>query len=241
MYFPLSQVPPQSDNFRQQLFETLPDDFFMFQREFYFYNSVLDRFKSLIEEEGEDGAILDFASGPLTLPGELTFNRGFEEPLVLENLSPAGYKMWDDEFGGLDLPHAIISLETIAKMHALGMVLLEKKTIDDENLVKLLQWDLTKLMNDSLLDMIDSGINTFIDWLAVHDEQDSKSKLAYLLKDRNYMTVLRDNVVKGKADKLQVILHGDAKTNNIMFKYGSDDTTPVGVALVDFQAMKRPI
>ena len=198
MNFPLFQVPPQSDNHRQRLFESLPGDFFMFQREFYFYNLILDIFNSIIQEEGEDGSFLDFVSRPLTLPGELTFNRGFDEPLVLENLSSGGFKMWDDEFGGLNLSHAIVSLETLAKMHGLGMVLLEKKTIDDENLVKLLQWDLTKLMNDSLLDMIDSGINTFIDWLAVHDEQDSKSKLAYLLKDRNYMTVLRDNVGKEK-------------------------------------------
>ena len=42
-------------------------------------------------EEGEEANILDFVSTPFPIPGELTFNRGLEGPLVLENISPTGY------------------------------------------------------------------------------------------------------------------------------------------------------
>ena len=230
-----TQVPPKSENIRQAIFETIPDDFFLFQREFFIYNSVHDLFKNVIEEEGEDANILDFASTPFPLPGELTFNRGLEEPLVLENISPAGYRMWQDEFNGLDLAHALISLETYGKVHALGMVLLEKNVIDDDNLKKLLDVDAVKLMTENLLQMIEKGMTAFIDWLDENDDHDSKAKLKHLLEDRNYLTVFEEKFKKGKHEEIPTIIHGDARSNNIMFKYGGDGITPVGVVFIDFQ------
>ena len=236
MYFLFSfKVPPKGENIRQAVFETIPDDFFLFQREFFIYNSVHDLFKNIIEEEGEDASMLDFVSTPFPLPGDLTFNRGLEEPLVLENLSPAGYRMWSDEFNGLDLAHALIALETYGKVHALGMVLLEKNAIDDDNLKRLLDVDAIKLMTENLLEMIDKGMKAFIDWLDENDDKDSKAKLKHLLKDRNYMIIFEDKFKKGKNDEIPTIIHGDARSNNIMFKYGSDEITPVGVVLIDFQ------
>ena len=230
------QVPPQSNNIRQQLFDTLPEDFYMFQREFYFYNSVLDLFKGVIEDEGEDVDILDFASNPLTLPGQLTFNRGFEEPLVLENLSFDGYKMWEDEFNGLDLAHAIVSLETFGKMHALGMVLFDKKVVKDDNLCQLLEFDYFKMFTDQMLGMVDNGMKAVVEWMAENDvEEESITKMECLLNDRNYVKMMTESFEKGKSEEMQVILHGDARSNNILYKYGSDGRTPVGVKLVDFQ------
>ena len=229
------QVPPKSKNYRQAVFETIPDDCFLFQREFFIYNSVHDLFKNAIEEAGEDASMLDFVSTPFPLLGNLSFNRGLEEPLVLEDLSSAGYRMWSDGFNGLDLAHALISLETYGKVHALGMVLLENNAIDDENLKELLDVDAMKWMTESLLEMFDKGIQAFIDWLDENDDQDSKIQVKHLLKDRNYMIIYEDKFKKGKKNEIQTIIHGDANFNNIMFKYGNDGITPVGVALIDFQ------
>merc|ERR1719508_241722 len=55
------KVPPQSNNLRQMLFETFPADTHLFQREFYFYNSVRNLFQTVIEDETDDGEdILNF-------------------------------------------------------------------------------------------------------------------------------------------------------------------------------------
>lgn len=220
---------------RQALFETIPDDMNVFQREFYFYNSVLDLFRTVIEANKEDSYMMEFTSTPFPLPGDLTFNRGLEEPLVLENLSPAGYKMWPDEFNGIDLPHALISLETYGKLHALGMVLLDTEAIRDDNLKKLIDIDVMKLMTENVQKIIDKGMAAFINWMDENEEHASKANLEYLLKDRNYMKLLEEKFMKGKNEEIQAIIHGDARSNNIMFKYGSDCTTPVGVVLIDFQ------
>jgi len=230
------KVPPQSGNVRQTLFEALPRDAFFFEREFYFYNSALDLYKSLIANEGEDMSMVDFVATSLPLPGDLSFSRGYEEPLVLEDLSASGYRMWPDEFNGLDVKHIMVCLETYGKLHGLGMVLLDKKKITDDNLNKLINMDITTFYTDLVKDMVDRGMANFIDWFSKNKEEESKSKLESLLKDRNYMKVLKNSFEKGKKDEMRTLTHGDARSNNFLFKYDSDDVTPVGMVLLDFQA-----
>ena len=230
------QVPPRSGNIRQVIFDALPCDAFFFEREFYFYNSVLDLYKTLIENEGETVAMLDFAATPFPLPGDLSFNRGYEEPLVLENLGESGYRMWPDEFNGLDIQHAMVCMETYGKLHGLGMALLDKQIITDDNFNKLMHLDITAIYSDIIKDMADKGMAAFIDWLAKNNEEESKCKLESLLKDRNYMNVVKNKFEEGKEEEMRTIMHNDARSNNIMFKYGSDNLTPVGMALLDFQA-----
>jgi hypothetical protein len=52
--------------------------------------------------------------------------RALTEPLLLEDLGDSVFKMWDDEFNGLDLPHTLKVMEALGKHHALGMVFVEK-------------------------------------------------------------------------------------------------------------------
>jgi len=229
------KVPPRSGNLRQVLFDALADEAFIFEREFYFYNSALDLYRTLIENEGEDATMVDFAATPFTLNGDLSFNRGYEEPLVLENMSASGYSMWQDEFNGLDIKHVMVCMETYGKLHGLGMVLLDKNMIADDNLEKLVNFDMTSLYTDLIKDMVDKGMTAFIDWLAENKEEESKHKLESLLKDRNYFSVAKNKFEEGKKEEMRTILHGDARSNNIMFKYGSDNDTPVGMVLLDFQ------
>ena len=63
------QVPPKTNQVRQQLFDSLADQD-LFQREFHFYNSVCNLFKITIEDEDEDVKdILNFIPHSLTLQG----------------------------------------------------------------------------------------------------------------------------------------------------------------------------
>ena len=41
--------------------------------------------------------------------------------------------------------------------------------------------------------------------------------------------------LEGKRHKLQAVLHGDARSNNMLFKYDCEGRQPIGVKLVDFQ------
>ena len=40
---------------------------------------------------------------------------------------------------------------------------------------------------------------------------------------------------EGKKHELQLIHHGDARSNNMLFKYANDNTTPVEAKLIDYQ------
>ena len=179
--------------------------------------------------------MLDFAAKPFPVNGDLSFNRGYEEPLVLENLAESGYRMWPDEFNGLDIQHVMVCMETYGKLHGLGMALLDKNMITDDNLDKLMNLDMTTLYTDIVMGMVDKGMAAFIDWLKENNEEESKCKLEYLLKDRNYMNVAKNKFEEGKKDEMRTIMHGDARINNMMFTYGSDKVTPVGMTLLDFQ------
>lgn len=228
------KVPPQCNNLRQHLFEMFPEHE-MFQKEFYFYNSVQNLFKIVIEDEEEDVKdILNFIPRSMTLPGQITFNQGLNEPLTFENLSASGYRMWKDEFSGLDLAHAGIGLETLGKMHALGIVLFEKKLVEDKN--RLLDFDMMIQFKGPLLDIIDKGMTAFKDWM-VNNNLDNKSieKLEDELHDRNYLNTVAKLFKEGRRHELQLIQHGDARSNNMLFKYANDNTTPVEAKLVDYQ------
>ena len=66
----------------------------MFEREFYVYYLLRSLSKAVIEDQKQDPEdILDFFPIPLTSPGEMTFSRGMEEPLVFENLSTLGFEL----------------------------------------------------------------------------------------------------------------------------------------------------
>ena len=70
----------------------------MFEREFYFYNSLCKLFQTVIEDQNQSVEdILNFLPIPLTLPGKMSLSRGVKEPLVFENLSTSGFRMWKGE------------------------------------------------------------------------------------------------------------------------------------------------
>ena len=180
--------------------------------------------------------MLNFIPTPITAPGPLTLNRGLEEPLVSEDLSQAGYKMWKDEFNGLDLAHAGIALEAYGKLHALGLALFEKKVVEDENIVKLLDVDMMKWYTDSIMDQVEAGMRSFREWMLNNDYQkEAVAKLDNELNDRNYKKNAQKLFEEGKEHDLQIIHHGDARSNNILFKYADNNTTPVEVKVIDYQ------
>ena len=64
---------------------------------------------------------------------------------------------------------------------------------------------------------------------------DAVEKVKNELKDRNYAKTCKHIFQEGKSHEMQVIQHFDARSNNMLFNYAADNTTPMKAKLVDFQ------
>ena len=207
-----------------------------FQREFFFYHSVRNLFNDIIKNNADyESDMLEIFPKPYIIPGHTAFNRGLEEPLIFEHLGNIGYRIWKDEFNGLDIPHTEVALEAYGKLHALGMVLFEKVEVRDENIIKLFNFNpaVASIVSGKI---IDEAMKTFIEWMK--NNQYAKEVIAKVeneMKDRNYMKTCEKLFKEGQSHEIQVVQHFDARLNNIMFNYEADNITPVKAKLVDFQ------
>jgi len=230
-----SKVRPESNELRKQIFDSFPAELYPFQREFFFFHSVRNLFKNVIEENAKDVSnLLDFIPQPYILHGPITFNQGLEEPLTCEDLSKAGYKIWNDEFNGLDIPHAEVALEAYGRLHGLGMVLLEKEGVKDENIEKLFNFNPATAY--IIPEGVEAGLKTFRDWMINNNYSKNAVEIVEKeAKDRNYLKTIEKLFEEGKSHEMQVIQHFDARSNNMLFNYAVDNTTPMKAKLVDFQ------
>jgi len=230
-----SKVRPESNELRKRIFDSFPPELYPFQREFFFFHSVRNLFNNVIEENARDVSnLLDFIPKPYILHGPVTFNQGLEEPLTCEDLSKVGYRIWKDEFNGLDIPHAEVALEAYGRLHALGMVLFEKGEVKDENIRKLFNFNpATACM---IPEIVEGGLKTFRDWMKNNNYAKNAVEIVEKeMKDRNYLKTVAKLFEEGKSHEMQVIQHFDARSNNMLFNYAADNTTPMKAKLVDFQ------
>ena len=209
----------------------------MFQREFYFYNSVRKSFEEIVETETENiDEMLDFLSKSFTLPGPLTFDRGFEEPLVLEDLTQLGYTRGKDDIKGFDLNHTEVAMGAFGQLHALGMVLLEKKGLDEDNLVELLDLDMRMIFTAPFIELTEKGMISLKEWMLENNySKEALENLDKKLDNKNWKKDFEQLYEEGKAHELQTIQHGDANCYNVLFKYDTETGRPTSSKLVDFQ------
>ena len=155
-------------------------------------------YKIVIEDQVEEenhANILNFIPKSFTLAEEIHFNKGIEHPLVFEDVQNEGYRMWKDEFTGFDLAHAEVGLDILGKMHALGLVLLDKKIVEDHSLTELLNFNLLKLLTEPIRQIVDIGMNTLLEWMKNNkkDDEDEVSirKLAQYFEKRKGTSYLK--------------------------------------------------
>ena len=221
---------------RKRIFDSFPPELYPFQREFFFFHSVRNLFNKVIKENLKDvGNLLDFIPKPYILQRPVTFNQGLEEPLTCEDLSKVGYKNWKDEFNGLDIPHAEVALEAYGRLHALGIVLFEKEEIKDENLTKLFNFNPATAF--IIPEIVEKGLKTFCDWMKNNNYAKNAVEIVENeMEDRNYLKTVKKLFEEGQSHEMQVIQHFDARSNNMLFNYAADNTTPMKAKLVDFQS-----
>ena len=81
-----------------------------------------------------------------------------------------------------------------------------------------------------MLEKVYEGMEAFLKWMTEHDvDSGSILELKYQLKDRNYMKMNSEMFMEGKRHKLQAVLHGDARSNNMLFKYDCEGRQPIEV------------
>ena len=207
-----------------------------FEREYVLYAILSDKFEDLCAENNEDAReIKGYISEAFFLPGELSLDRALTEPMLFEDLGDFGYKMWDDEFNGLDLPHTLKVMEALGKHHALGMAFVEKmKSFENEIYEELLLPEFSVIFTDELVQMMDRALKVIVDWMK-ENKYDSESTKKVENYQREAKSVIRGIYEDMKALEPQSFSHGDCRLNNFMFKYASDGKTPTDVKIVDFQ------
>ncbi|XP_042218372.1 uncharacterized protein LOC121863698 [Homarus americanus] len=156
------------------------------------------------------------------------------EMIFLEDLRPRGYQMFDRR-KGMDVPHATLVLQELARMHAASRFL-QARTPDQDLLDKF------KTIKTDWLNCTDSGGQMFHNMISTHF-----SIAEELLHKVEGYEVAEQWIIKNKGDcssilasqlmrnaKFDVICHGDCWNNNLLFRY-NEVGDPVEVILLDLQ------
>ena len=230
------KVPPAADPTKKYIFDTFSSTMKPFEREYVFYNILGEKYKEICNENKEDTKELTgYISDSFSLPGELSLERALTEPMLLEDLGDSGYKMWEDEFNGLDLAHTMKVMEALGKHHAMGIAFVEKmQTFENEIYEDLLLPEFSTLFTDDAFKFMHNAVQFMIDWMKENKyDAESTKKMEYY---RDNVGAEFQVIYEGFKDlQPQSFTHGDCRANNFMFKYATDGKTPIGVKIIDFQ------
>lgn len=136
--------------------------------------------------------------------------------IVLEDLRKIDFTL-GDRFGGVDLDHSLLVVRQLAKQHAASHIILqtdpEEAKFYDESL-----W--TPRFEETIKNMMGNAVtyiaNYVRDWKDLPGHDRYYEKLIQL--QENIMQVVFDSYVRDD-EEVNVILHGDCWTNNMMFRY----------------------
>lgn len=166
----------------------------IFQREIYFYDIVVNVFKSL---------------GACTFIPECyyTSSEPFKELLVLENLKTQGFSLWP-RTKEMDVQHLELTLKEYAKLHAFSFALRRHKP------------EVLQEIEDNTTDIY----LPIIKRCGTAETIAKLSERVWSAFGKNggvfpVVEVMERLVAKGAAGRYGVLCHGDAWCNNILFKY----------------------
>lgn len=156
---------------------------------------------------------------------------GDESVLVMQDVSVLGYKT-EDKFKGLDLPHTLMAAEHLARLHALSHAYHQT-----QNFLKRFP---TLETNDGLTTlMVDFPLMIYENVVGILSERPELTHLQEKLRDnQDLMKSKLKEVVSRNSSRHKVIClaHGDAWTNNLMYRNreGPDGPVPEDLLLIDW-------
>jgi thiamine kinase-like enzyme len=153
----------------------------------------------------------------------------YSEPniLVLQDLNHLGYKM-ADRIKGLDLSHCQLALKSLARFHGMSVALHKKDPKSMSSFNEVFYKEQNRPIISSYMEPAIKRLASAIEnWPGYSRFVDKIRSVA----ETSVIKVIE--VVKPKEGSLSVLNHGDFWTNNIMFRYSSNEV--VDSVFVDFQ------
>ncbi|XP_068227459.1 uncharacterized protein [Palaemon carinicauda] len=201
----------------------------IFAKEVNFYSEVIPALNGILKEIG---------CGPLSFPK--CFHHRLEkgnDMIILENLKEQGYLMKDKALG-VDVDHAVLVLQELAKLHAASVLFQAKyPEMDLVDRFKCLQKEWTEEFNVGC----DFGgfVDNFLDIaLAMFEKFGGCEKvISWVKKIRpNVWNMYKEHLVR--TPPFAVIVHGDCWINNLLFRY-DDFGKPSEVMFLDLQGCRK--
>lgn len=181
----------------------------LFEREVYFYKTVIPKFIEFQRECGLDVDLV-FSSYPKCLDTEYISETG-EYIIVFEDLCTQGFEMWQRDITS-PLENVNLVVRTLAKFHAVSFAMKDQQPQNFEEFKKL---------SDLLLAFtyLPKGLKMFESRLLKASENlnDPKHKEIYNQILNNLQNYLKDTMDITNKDRFYVVGHGDCNTNNILF------------------------
>uniref|UniRef100_A0A1I8P3W3 CHK kinase-like domain-containing protein n=1 Tax=Stomoxys calcitrans TaxID=35570 RepID=A0A1I8P3W3_STOCA len=204
----------EGDDFAQESIK--PYD--IFNREIEIYETVLPKLNELLKESGAEEQI--FAE-------TLMVDRE-RSALIFEDLNERDYIM-ADRLKGLDMDIVKIILRKLAKMHACSAVLNEREKGCLEHYDKGMFNRHTEAYAPCFVGLFEACIRRVEQWPGF---EDITAKLKSLIP--LYME-LNKQVFDPLPSHLNVFIHGDVWTNNVLVKFDKQTHKPLDVIIIDFQ------
>ncbi|XP_063225451.1 uncharacterized protein LOC134532680 [Bacillus rossius redtenbacheri] len=207
-----------------------------FDNELFVYSEVMPAFQSLQEDRRVPEAER-FGAVPKLLACDRS-EGGVS--LVLEDMSPRGYRM-ADRLKGLDTAHCSLVMKELGRFHAFSFALRDQRPAEFQRLrsgvTETLFRPQSALGAESegrLKSMVDHVTSTMLKRFP--HESEYMERFRRFCSDFNKRA---EAVVSGEAaEPCAVICHGDCWTNNILFKYREDDESPEAACLLDLQVSR---
>ncbi|XP_055706849.1 uncharacterized protein LOC129803968 [Phlebotomus papatasi] len=202
-----------------QLANDILSEYNIFKQEMEMYDQILPEYQRLLRTIDDHSQI-----SPKSIYCDYD-----NSIIVFEDLSARGFKMVDRRVR-LDRYHAELVLMKLARLHAASVAVEAKSTYNLKKFQTGMFNRKTSGVSSYFLTNLDALINCISKWKGYEYYADKLRKLRPHLEER------ARQMYDPKDDDLNVLIHGDLWTNNVMFKYNNQEQ-PIDVQIVDYQFM----
>ena len=188
---------------------------FLFEKEIYFYTELIPLLDACLAAMNEPS---------LKLPKCYYYNeKQSKEVIYLEDLRNSGYVLYTKD--GMDKQHTEMILQELARLHASSAILVEKENLSTEDVLKRfpgLHEGMLGLHGEGSSVQLDSFYSTTLENTAkVTDMCEGYEEISKTLRSWKVDVLKRYLRELEARHPFRVICHGDAWTNNFLFKYVS--------------------
>lgn len=155
------------------------------------------------------------------------------ESLFLEDLKPRGFETVSLRDGPLTFDHMSLYLKALGKLHAISFAVKDQQPDKFRELTEPITEHYWTILKASFNKLYTGLIDRFVSILKDANRLDLYEKVKRALGE-DYFAKIFELVSSASAEPYAVISHGDATSNNVMFKM-NEQGKPIGIQLFDWQ------